>query len=306
MNKEPTPTLNDLAMKPNVYSWSSKVDFVINNVGGFKDYKESSLCLLWKQPFILTLEKKKIHPHLEESGASGYRLKIDASLTACEAERAGKRLVYALLSVAIFRYWGVTLSWQDTPLPCRVIDRTVSGGMRVQGFASVKNDISLGEFAEKLSHSFSELNEIPYTLLLSMELCASSRFQTDDRTKLILLISALEAIAEQRNISSEVGDLILSLKSLVNDYKFTDESLKNSLIGQIGNLVRESSRRAIKRVLLSADINKEDINFVEEAYGARSKIVHEGHRIPEMSIMNARIDRILQSVYKRYVYGITT
>jgi hypothetical protein len=301
VNKKLVPTLNDLATKPNVYSWSSKVDFVVNNVGGFKDFGESPLCLLWQPQFILTIEKKKIHPYLEESGAAGYRLKIDASSTASDAEEAGKRLAYAILSVAIARQWGMTLSWQDTPLPCRVIDRTASSGMQMIGFGSVKNKISLTEFSEKLSDSFSKLKSIPYSLLLSMELCASSRFQTDNRTKLILLISALEAIGEQRDISEEVDDLILSLRNVVDSYTFKEESLKNSIIGQITNLTRESCRHAIKRALSNAAISQEDIGFIDEAYQARSKIVHEGQRIPELDIMNSRIDGILQAVYLCYI-----
>jgi hypothetical protein len=134
-----------------------------------------------------------------------------------------------------------------------------------------------------------------------MELFASSRFQTDNRTKLILLVSALEAMSEQRDISEEVDELIQSLMDSVKSYSFKDESLRYSLIGQIKNLARESSRRAIKRVLSNAKINQEDILFIDGAYKARSKIVHEGQRVPELSIINSRVERIMQAIYQSYV-----
>ena len=42
------------------------------------------------------------------------------------------------------------------------------------------------------------------------------------------------------------------------------------------------------------------IKFIDEAYQARSKIVHEGQRIPELTIMTTRIDGIMQTIYQRY------
>ena len=291
-------SLNDLSVKFHVYSWSTKIDFVVSNTGGFQNFDGSSVCLLWDQRLILTLEKIGIHPMLENSGASGYRLKIDASVTACEAENLGKRLAYALLSVAISRHWGLSLSWQDTPLPCRGIDRTASRGFEMQAFASVVNQISIADFIESLNIGFSDSTVIPYSLLLSMELCASSRFQTDNRAKLILLVSALETCAQQQDISDEVGDLIESLKKMVQSHNLLDKSLQDSLLGQITNLTRESSRRAIKRLLMQTNVKQEDIDFIDYAYQARSKIVHEGQRIPELDIMNNRLDQILQAIYR--------
>ena len=65
----------------------------------------------------------------------------------------------------------------------------------MQGFGSVSSPISISEFVTKIESSFVDHSEVPYSLLLSMELCASSRFESNERSKLIMLVSAFESLA---------------------------------------------------------------------------------------------------------------
>ncbi len=286
---------DDILNKRHVYSWSTKVDFVLNSVGGFKDLDSDSVCVPWTENLILTLKKQAIHPHLEAAGASGYQFTLDATETAGEAEDLGKRLACALLKVAIDRHWGLRLSWPDTPLPCRVVDRTASRGITMQGFGSFTAHITLSDFTSALQESFGKLSKAPYRLLLSMELCASARFESDNRANLILLVSALEAIAEQQTFATEVID------KLVEDFAIEDTSLKESLLGQVQNLKRESSRRAIRRKLHEVGLSSKDLGIVDKAYSARSKVVHEGLRVPELTAMTAELDRIIRRVYSHQI-----
>lgn len=295
------PSTDDISAKPHVYSWSTKVDFLLNSVGGFKDLESDSVRVPWRHDLILTLEKQAIHPNLQGSGASGYRFTLDASQTACEAEELGKRLACALLKVAIDRQWGLRLSWPDTPLPCRVVDRTASRGATMQAFSSVIGHVTLSDFTVALEESFRKLSRAPYRLLLSMELCASARFEADNRAKLILLVSALEAIAEQQEFANEVVELIARLTAEIANFPIKDASLRDSLLGQVQNLKRESSRRAIRRKLREASLSAQELDFVEVAYSARSKVVHEGLRIPELAPMTAELDRILGRVYSHEI-----
>ncbi len=84
---------------------------------------------------------------------------------------------------------------------------------------------------------------------------------------------------------------------MLQEHDILDESLRDSLVGQIQNLKRESTRRAMLRMLQEAEIPSDEISFVEDAYHARSKIVHEGHRIPELSQMNGKLSGIIRKVY---------
>lgn len=295
------PSADDILGKPHVYSWSTKVDFILNSVGGFKDVDADSVRVPWQENLILTLDRQDIHPNLEGAGATGYRFTLEAAETACEAEELGKRLAFALLKVAIDRQWGIRLSWPDTPLPCRVIDRTVSNGVTMRGFASITGHLTLADFALAIQENFNKLIKAPYRLLLSMELCASSKFEADNRAKLILLVSALETLAEQQEFGGEIENLISDLVSIVSSSSIEDESLKNSILGQIRNLKRESSRRAIKRKLHEAGLSGQELAFVEEAYSARSKVVHEGRRVPELTVMLAKLDRIITKVYSHEI-----
>lgn len=290
-------TRKDIRNKPSVYSWATKVDFIINSVGGFKDLESPNATLLWNHDSILTLEPRKIHPQLEDSGARGYRLTIDATETASDAENLGVKLAYALLNIAITRHWGMSLSWPDSPLPCRVIDRTASKGFTAQGFGSITSHMEISEFVDALETGFARDAQIPYSLLLSMELCASSRFESNNRSKLIMLVSAFEALAEQKDLSDVLGPLVKNLKSTVEESE-VDSNLKASILGQIDGLKRESVMRALRRLTHKVKLSDEDCDFIDEAYTARSKIVHEALRISELDVITSKLDNLLGQVYR--------
>jgi hypothetical protein len=281
-----------------VYGWATKVDFVLNSVGGFKDLDHPSVSLLWNQPYILTLERRKIHPQFEDAGAVGYRLTVEATDTACGAENLGTRLAYALLKVAIERHWGMSLSWPDSPLPCRVIDRTAPTGASIQAFGSATSHIGTTDFVAAVETGFADHAEVPYSLLLSMELCASSKFENNNRSRLIMLVSAFEALAQQEDLSGELTPLVDELKSKIEAFGIADVGLKASLLGQVEGLKRESVRRAIRRLLERAKVGEEERALVDRAYEARSLIVHEGQRVPELEAMTTGLYGLLKLVYR--------
>jgi hypothetical protein len=285
----------DIVNKPNVYGWSAIVDFNINNTGGFTELGEGKASLLWARDLVLTIEPRKVGPILSGAGAKGYRMTVEATDTASHAERLGLGLAHSLLAIAIKRSWGMSLSWPDQPLPCRVVDRTASRGFSSRGFLTSSSRIDTKGFVEELETEFDD--NVSYNVLLSMELCASSRFENDNRAKLIMLVSAFEALSKQQDLSSEVGTTVEELKIVVSQADI-DGSLRDSLIGQVEQLTRESIRRALKRFLKEMGLDESDIKFVESAYSARSKIVHEGRRVPELDSMTSKLDQILKTIYQ--------
>jgi len=209
------PSKSEKYKKRNVYGWSAKVDFILNSAGGFRDVDNPHVCPLWSDEYILTLASRKIDPDFEGSGTSGYRLTIEATNTASEAEILGTKLAFGLLSIAVERIWGLSLAWPDTPLPCRVIDRTAPAGAVVQGFGSTTNHITLEEFTQKLKIAFNKLASNSYRLLLSMELCASSQLEQNSRSRLIMLVSAVKALAEQQDLEGKIGHIVPTLKCML-------------------------------------------------------------------------------------------
>jgi len=155
---------------------------------------------------------------------------------------------------------------------------------------------------ERFDTAFKRFQKVPYRLLLSMELCASSRLESNTRSRLLLLVSAFEALAEQRDFSKQLGGLIANLQDVLSEAELADEALRASLKGQIDRMARESVRRAIRRMLgRHSLISEADAATVEKAYGARSDILHDGKRVPELDAMANELDNMLMRLYPTYI-----
>ena len=282
------------------YSWAVRVDVVLDSRGGFKDYAGGSVSLLWQEEgLVLRLERRNIAPWLESAGATGYRLTAEATETACEAEALGCRITAAILSVALKKHWGLTLSWPDSPLPCRVVDRTVSRGITAHGFGTVTSHVDFEELTREFDAAFASYAVVEPRLLLSLELCAASRCESSSRSRLVMLVSAVEAVAEQRDLGDEVAALVKELVSCVEGASVSDDAVKRSITGQVQHLQRESARRAMLRLFISLGFKNEERELVEEAYSARSKIVHEGARVPGLDGLVIEVDRLVVEMHSR-------
>jgi len=286
-----------ISTKPTVYGWSVIVDFTINSFGGISGYESQPVSILWAEEEILELEQRKIHPNMSGSGAIGYRLKFVGALTASDAENAGERLAFAILRLAEKRRWGLHLEWPDSPLPCRVVDRTGSTGITMQAFGSASLHVPFAMFVDELGEAFNDRKDVPYEVLMSLELCAAARFENNPRVRFVLLVSALEALAVQKDLSEQLGALIPDLEAIIEKSEIEDPDLRQSLIGQVSNLRRESIRRSIRQLLKKFDIAEADFN---EIYDARSSILHEGKRIPELGRLVDSIGEILKNIYQNF------
>ena len=130
-----------------------------------------------------------------------------------------------------------------------------------------------------------------------MELFGTSRLESNNRSKLIMLVSAVEALADQEDLSTQLGGLLAKLNEVVHEAEIDDRSLKESIAGQVKNLKRESARRAVKRLLADYGLSGNDTDFIDDAYAARSKILHEGMRVPDLASMVHRLEEILTRLY---------
>ena len=287
----------EIATKRNVYGWSAIVDFTLGSSGGFSDLEDREASLLWDQDLILSIKSRKIHPLQRAAGQTGYRLQVDATDTASDAEKLGLRLAYAILRVAIKRRWGLGLAWEDAPLPCRVVDRTRSKGFTASGFGTFTSHATSSYLIDELDAGFSVYDDVPQRVLLSMELYAASNLESNARVKLVMMVSALEALAEQQDLSEEIGDTVSKMVAVVDAVEIADESLKRSLMGQVANLTRESASRALRRLQHEHSMTEEDIEVVATAYTARSKVVHEGRRVPDLASIIGPLDAVMQRLY---------
>jgi hypothetical protein len=79
--------------------------------------------------------------------------------------------------------------------------------------------------------------------------------------------------------------------------------LRQSLAGRIRQLRQESVRQAIIRTVRAYSEDNELVRFIDEAYGVRSKILHEGARVTNLDDLIQRTESIIRSLYSRH-FGV--
>lgn len=291
------PALIDIHSKPNVYRWAAELDFVTDSRGRIEEF-HGEINLVWGLNYILRLKEWDIHPNWKAAGLHGYRLQIEASDTASRAEDIGTKLALGVLSLAVDKSFGVALSNHDQPLPCSIMDRTRRGGDGMRAFATVSGRVTFDVLCSYLEREVAKDKPTDHNRLLSMEVFCAAQLERSDRAKLILLISAAEALADQEDFTEELGPTISKLIGVIEEQEIRD-GLKRSLIGQVRNMRRESARQAVRRMLRQNFVNDEDVKFFDQSYDARSAMVHEGHRVPELPQMVSKVQNIIATVYKR-------
>lgn len=254
--------------------------------------------------YTLKVVKEITSPKEETNGLQRVSVHLEAFPTDSEAEQAGELLVLSILWVAASR--GVTIAFEKWTgkFPFSIRNRTQSIGVvginSFRGDASSHQPISLKDFSSIAEEAYKQRNDLPTHVLASMEFYASARMESTERSRFIMLITALEALSKQNNYGGEVEDLLGKLASkLENSPALAGEgkaSLKDSLSGRLKDLNRESVRQAIVRTLKENDLG-ENIKFIEKAYGIRSKILHTGHREAELHDFTDRLDKIMRQLY---------
>ena len=138
-------------------------------------------------------------------------------------------------------------------------------------------------------------------ILTSLEFYASARMETTDRARFIGLMTALEALSVQYDYGDDIGSLLTELASRLEESPLLQgddkASLRSSLSGRLKGLRQESVRQAIVRAVREHMNDKETFRFVDEAYGVRSKILHEGLRAAELTNLTHRLEDVLRTIY---------
>lgn len=220
------------------------------------------------------------------------------------AEAEGLRLALAFLWAAASRHFPLYLDY-STVLPVTVYDRTSeSGGLSVRAHGRVTLNMGLASLIDQMDQVLERQDPIDRALLLSLELFAGARLELTERARFITLVSALEPLAEQQTLPDGVATLVGGFLSELGRTKLpTDDlngpnRLRQSLMGRIRSLKRESVRQAILRTvqeLLPDD--PETVAAVDEAYALRSQMLHEGGNDPYLSKRSQKLTSILRRLY---------
>lgn len=200
------------------------------------------------------------------------------------------------------------LAWQEERLGCPV--RTDIHGIdvyeHVEGLKfvglTVKGTLSkhAPRLVEVFQREYQHNRRLTARQVLASEIYSSSFFDVSPRSRFITLVTAVEALSEQRKRSDEVAALVKEFKSTTQN-SMIDQSVRESMLGSLERLKSESigqAGRALVKGLIPGEHfdNQPATEFFTYCYGLRSEILHSG------SIADQEVDmRHLANVMESFV-----
>lgn len=206
-------------------------------------------------------------------GGKKYIVTLEGFPTAASAEASGRRLVQALLWMAVSVDAPLRLEYLSYE-PASVFERNQSTGATCEAYGEVgyAPNIVLGELQE----AYALLREPNEKLLLSMEIFCAARLESSQRAVFLALVSALEPLAQEAPLGEAVNKFVAECTNLLKVSSIPQE-LRASLEGRLNQLRQESIRQALKRLARETLPNQPEAPAaVDEAYALRSQLIHSG------------------------------
>lgn len=207
-------------------------------------------------------------------GGKKLLVTLEGFPTAASAESAGRRLVQALLWMAVSTDVPLRLEYLSYE-PAAVFERNRSNGVTCEAYGESGRspNMVLGELQE----AYTQLKEPDEKLLLSMEIFCSARLESSQRAVFLALVSALEPLAQEVPLGDSVDAFVTQCAVLLKDFNNIPSDMRNSLNGRLLQLRQESIRQALRRLTLEALPDQPKASkIVDDAYALRSQIIHSG------------------------------
>jgi len=243
------------------------------------------------------------HTEITYDGAKVWDVKLTGFKTAREAETAGVKLAESFLWYSISKNFPVRLIYHKL-LPGTVYDRNkgpilVGGGFAHHTQTEKAIDIINGVKEAFASDYKSEIDK--QRLLLSMELFSTSQLEITNRARFISLITSLEALSLQKSYkeyTEHVKDKVEDLISAIKNEENIPEKIRNSLVGKIQREMSiESVRQAIIDVILSNTKDKKNKKLFDQAYKARSSLLHDGRTEENIEELFRKMSSMIREIF---------
>jgi len=257
--------------------------------------------LLISPDYLLRIAPSKSSARLSASDSQCWNVSVEGFATAGEAEQVGLKVSMGFLWAAVSGQYSLRLLYH-TPLPCSVYDRTKRGGLRMSGSATLTISRNINNIFEPLNRIVSSSTPADQRLLLAMELFASARMETTERSKFVGMVSSLEPLARQRIYDNhELERLIEAYQQELSESSI-DQDLRNSLRNKIDNLRVESISKAIRRLIADKLPGDADaLATINEAYGIRSRILHDGATDADLEMKGREAEAVIRRVFEELV-----
>lgn len=238
------------------------------------------------------------------SGSKVWDVKLTGFKTACAAEKAGIKLAESFLWYSVSKNFPMRLIYHKS-LPCTVFDRTKGPGIECFGFGHPTQTEKATNIIDGIKESFFLTHEPEIDkerLILSMEIFSASQLEITNRARFISLITSIEALSLQKDykeytehVKDKINDLIEAIKREEN----IPEKIRCSLIGKIKREMSvESVRQAILDVVLkNTSDTTTNKKLFDEAYNARSSLVHDGRTENNVEELYRKMSSMIREIY---------
>lgn len=237
------------------------------------------------------------------SGSKVWDVKLTGFKTACAAEKAGIKLAESFLWYSVSKNFPMRLIYHKS-LPCTVFDRTKGPGIKSFSFIHSIQTEKATDIIDGIKESFFSTHEPEIDkerLILSMEIFSASQLEITNRARFITLITSLEALSLQKDYKEYTEHVKDKINELIEAIKCEDnipEKIRFSLVGKIKREMSvESVRQAILDVVLKNTSDATNKKLFDEAYNARSSLVHDGKTEDNVEELYSKMSSMIREVY---------
>ncbi|MFM9878885.1 MAG: hypothetical protein ACKVOO_00550 [Burkholderiaceae bacterium] len=245
-----------------------RVEFQVQHLAHFGDMENVSILL--PDGAIASVAPTRM---LSWEGGEKLRVTLEGYATAAQAEQMGVMASQALLMTALSFNFGLRLHYR-TREPGAVFDRLASPGCNMWG------EMTSAPRAQDVLSSFTDTISDPLLdrrVRLSMEIFSAALLEPNDRVRFIMLVSAIEPLAEQHDLGHAVAEFVDSSLANLALLPGIDSELKQSLQSRVAQLKRESVGRALSRLSETwFPGNLVAKRALGHAYALRSQLLHDG------------------------------
>jgi hypothetical protein len=217
--------------------------------------------------------------------------------TAAVAEQVGVMLSVGLVWAAISKKFSLQLDY-ETALPAEVynLSGSLTFGVKASGLTYWR--LEDHKFQSLVRPVLDTWTGLPDNVRLSMELFVAAPFEATSRARFVSIVSALEPLARPIGYDAATQKLVDDYVALLDIRPEVPEHARRSLRGRLKYFRAESISQSLKRLtseLLPGDHDAAEV--VDEAYGIRSNILHEGQAYADLDHRIPKIAGVLRRLY---------
>jgi hypothetical protein len=158
---------------------------------------------------------------------------------------------------------------------------------------------SPSEFQDKVRESYQVADRLTKRQELAAQLYSEGYFQSSNAARLIVLVSAIETLAEPPLRSEKSIEFISSVVAAIPDADLEQDD-RQRLVNALGNLQRQSISSTCT-ALVARHADPEQIDAFATAYRTRSSMLHTGEVPPEDDLDKTVL--VLDQIVKRVIIG---